>query len=233
MILCDKKYGDLKWYLLTGKNNTNKLEENNIKYNYEDLIWVPIINIEDIDKFNEYNNDDYNKKDDKEEEKYTRKINKNDIMKEKEISFSSNVNNFSFHDNSEDNKNKINIINNINQKRDSIFSLGNSNNFNEENNDYNKLMEKLKITLEKLNKTEEKYQTLQKKNKELKEKIKKINNNNNLMKISISDESNDLSNGNEMGSIIGKNFNGENDIIDKLNMNKNEREHEYYESVLI
>jgi hypothetical protein len=95
-------------------------------------------------------------------------------------------------------------------------------------------LEKLKIILEKLNKSEEKYMKLQKKNMDLKEKIKKYNNNNNNnMKITLSDEEKDLSNGNDIGSIIDNNFYGENDALGKLNMNKNVREHEYYESVLI
>jgi hypothetical protein len=105
-------------------NNIDEFNEENIKYNYEDLIWVPKTNVEDIDKFNEYPNNDDNKKEEKEDEKYTRKINKNEIIKDKEISFSSNVNNFSFHNNSDEfNKNKISNLNNINpnQKRDSIF----------------------------------------------------------------------------------------------------------------
>ena len=239
MIICDKTYDDLKWYLMAKRNinNIDEFNEENIKYNYEDLIWVPKTNVEDIDKFNEYPNNDDNKKEEKEDEKYTRKINKNEIIKDKEISFSSNVNNFSFHNNSDEfNKNKISNLNNINpnQKRDSIFSLGNNNNFiNDENNDYNKLLEKLKIILEKLNKSEEKYMKLQKKNMDLKEKIKKYNNNNNNMKITLSDEEKDLSNGNDIGSIIDNNFYGENDALGKLNMNKNVREHEYYESVLI
>lgn len=57
------------------------------------------------------------------------------------------------------------------------------------------------------------------------------------MKISLSNDSNDFSNGisnGDMGklSIIEHNFDGENDAFGKLNMNKNIREHEYYESVL-
>ena len=150
------------------------------------------------------------------------------------------MNNFSFHNYSdESNRNKINVNNiNENNKRDSIFSLGNNyNNFIvDENNDYNKLLEKFKLVLEKLSKMEDKYTQLQKKNMELKEKIKKTNqNNNNPLKISISDESNNLSNGNDIGklSIIENNFDEENDALSKLNMNKNIREHEYYESIMV
>ena len=243
IILGHKDYHDLKWYLLASKNisNNRELSEDTINYTYDDLIWVPKTNIEDINKFNDYQSNEEDKKDEKEEEKYSRKLNKIEITKEKEISFSSNVNNFSFHNNSEDyNKNKGNIINNIspNSKRGSFFSLGNNNNINEDNNDYNKLFEKFKNVLEKLNKTEEKYMKLQKKNIELREKIKKSNKSNgNLMKISLSDDSNDFSNGisnGDMGklSIIEHNFDGENDAFGKLNMNKNIREHEYYESAL-
>ena len=107
---------------------------------------------------------------------------------------------------------------------------------NDENNanDYNKLLEKYKTVLEKMNKTEENNIILQKKYSELKEKVKKINKNNNNQKISISDDSNNFSNANDVGklSIVDNNFTGEGDIIGKLN-NKNEREQEYYESLYI
>ena len=90
--------------------------------------------------------------------------------------------------------------------------------------------------MEKLNKTEEKYQQLQKKNAELKEKIRKSNkSNSNMLKISISDDSNNLSNNNDIGklSLIENNFDGENDALSKLNLNRNIREHEYYEQIQI
>jgi len=250
IILCDKNYGDLKWYLLANKNsninafNNDSGDEIN-NHNYDNLFWVPKNNIVDIDNFNSYQNDDQNKSED---DKFTHKINKNDINininKVKEISFSSNVNNFSFHNSDEGNKSKgNNNINNTNEininpnlKRGSIFSLGNNNIINEDNNDYNKLLEQFKIILEKLNKTEEKYQQLQKKNAELKEKIRKSNkSNSNMLKISISDDSNNLSNNNDIGklSLIENNFDGENDALSKLNLNRNIREHEYYEQIQI
>jgi chromosome segregation ATPase len=134
------------------------------------------------------------------------------------------------------NKNKQNSNNNSSSiKRGSIFSLGNVNMINDDNsNDYNKLMEKYKILLEKMSKIEEKNMKLQKSNTELKEKIKKINKNSNNPKISISDDSNNFSNANDIGklSIMENNFEGEGDIIGKLN-NKNEREQEYFESMYI
>ena len=83
----------------------------------------------------------------------------------------------------------------------------------------------MKSVLEKLSKTEEKLMKFQKKYLKLKEKIKKSNNSNEY-KISLSDDSNDLSNVNEIRII-------ENDDFDKLNLNRNIREHEYYESILI
>ena len=219
VILIDSKFKDLKWYLLADKN-INELNEDNNKYNYDNLHWVPITNIIDLDKFNEYQGQKYNEENKNEEineEKYTHKINN----KEKEISFSSTVNNFSFHVSDDDNKNKVNQ----NFKRGSLFSLGNNNNIINEDNDYNKLLEKMKSVLEKLSKTEEKLMKFQKKYLKLKEKIKKSNNSNEY-KISLSDDSNDLSNVNEIRII-------ENDDFDKLNLNRNIREHEYYESILI
>ena len=85
-----------------------------------------------------------------------------------------------------------------------------------------------------MSKAEEKYSQLQKKYSELKDKIKKMNKNNNNQKFSVSDDSNNYSNANDIGklSIVDNNFEGEGDIIGKLN-NKNEREQEYYESMFI
>ena len=250
IILCDKSYGDLKWYLLANKSTNinafnNDSNDEIMNHNYENLFWVPKNNIVDIENFNSYQNDDQNKSED---DKFTHKINKNDINininKVKEISFSSNVNNFSFHNSEEFNKSRGNSnINNINEinmnpnlKRGSLFSLGNNNYINEENNDYNKLLEKYKIILEKLNRTEDRYQQLQKKNSELKEKVRKSNkSNSNIIKISVSDDSNNLSNNNDIGklSLIENNFDGDNDALSKLNLNRNIREHEYYESIQI
>ena len=68
---------------------------------------------------------------------------------------------------------------------------------------------------------------------ELKERVKKHNKNNiNTIKITISDDGNDTSNGNDI-ELMENNFNGENDALSKLNMNKNLREQqEYIESIL-
>ena len=230
IILSDKSYGNLKWYLLTEKKNINNKSDESLKFTYDYLLWVPKIDLEEINRFEEYHNN--------EEDKFTRKLNKNEIIKDKdkEISFSSNVNNFSFHNNSEDfikNKNNINNIEQ-NSKRGSFFSLGN-NYLNEENNDINKLLEKLKTTLEQLNKAQEKYMNLKRRHKELKEKIRKNNKMNNNSRISLSDDSNDIFNGNEMGKSLSleNNLEGENNGLNKLNYNKNIIEQEYYESILI
>jgi hypothetical protein len=228
-ILCDKKYGELKWFLLILKNQYS----NNI-INYDNLIWVPKINIADIDKFNDYQSNEEKDKDKYEENNLKSSKNNNIINKGKDISFSSNVNSFSFHNTEEINKNKNNNINNQNSKFDSIFTLGNNYNNNNEDNNDNKLLEKLKVVLEKLSKMEDRYLKLQKKYMKLKERIKKHNKNNtNIIKITISDDSNDMSNGNDIG-IIDNNFDGENDALSKLNMNKNLRgQQEYFESISI
>ena len=234
-ILCDKAYGELRWFLLV--NKVDSLVKETDKLNYDDLIWVPKINIIDIDDYKEIiQNIKENKKEDT-EKLTSNKIYKNEIHinREKEISFS---NNFSFNNNSEElNKNKQNSHNNSNslKRGGSFYSLGNNTNIiNEDNNsDYNKLMEKYKMTLEKLNKTEEKYTKLQKKNAELKDKILKINKSG-TQKITISDDSNNFSNCNDIGklSIIDNNFEGDGDVISKLN-NQKEREQEYFEQLNI
>ena len=234
-IISDTIYGEFKWYLLINKSDPS-ITENKDNYNYDNLLWVPKINIIDIDDYNEVKNDNNEIKKEDNTEKKSNKIYKNEIHinREKEISFS----NISFNNNSDElNKNKQNSNNNSSSiKRGSFFSLGNMNIINDENNanDYNKLLEKYKTVLEKMNKTEENNIILQKKYSELKEKVKKINKNNNNQKISISDDSNNFSNANDVGklSIVDNNFTGEGDIIGKLN-NKNEREQEYYESLYI
>ena len=174
-ILADINYGELKWYLLANKPD-NLIKEND-KYNYDNLYWVPKINIIDLDieNNNEIKNEIKIKKEDN-TEKHSNKIYKSEIHlnREKEISFS----NISFNNNSDEmNKNKQNSNNNSSSmKRGSIFSLGNVNMINDDNNnDYNKLMEKYKSILEKMNKIEEKNMKLQKSNTELKERIKNIN----------------------------------------------------------
>ena len=231
-VICDKNYGELTWYLLVNKSD-NLINENE-KYNYDNYIWVPKINIIDIENYTEIKNENEIKKEDN-IEKHSNKIYKNEIHinRDKEISFS---NNFSFNNNSDEiNKNKQNSNNNsISIKRGSIFSLGNVNVINEDNNDYNKLMEKYKSLLEKMNKTEEKFTQMQKSYIELKEKFRKINKNNINQKISISDDSNNYSNPNDVGklSLMENNFEGEGDIIGKLNT-KNEREQEYFESMYL
>ena len=232
-ILCNKNYENLVWYLLVKKSDNFIKEKEN--YDYDNLLWVPKINIIDIDNYKEANKENEIKNDDN-SEKLSNKIFKNEINKnkEKEINF---FNNFSFNNNSEElNKNKQNSNNNSNSiKPGSVFSLGNINIINEEsNNDYNKLFEKYKLLLEKMSKTEESCMKLKKKNIELIGKIKKINKNNDNLKISLSEDSNNLSNANDLGklSIVDNNFEGEGDIISKLN-SKNEREQEYLESINI
>jgi len=234
-VICDKVYGELRWFLLV--NKTDSAIKDNDKLNYDNFFWVPKINIIDIESYKELTKSDNENKKDDSNNQVSNKIYKSEIHlnKEKEISFS---NNFSFNNNSEElNKNKQNSNNNSNSiKRGSFFSLGNANIINDENNntDYNKLMEKYKSTLEKLNKAEEINAKLKKKIMELKEKIIKLNKNNSTQKVTISDDSNNFSNCNDIGklSIIDNNFDGEGDIIGKLN-NKNDREQEYIESMNI
>ena len=54
-IICDKEYGQLKWYLM---KKQIYYEDND---SYDNLIWVPKIYISDINKFNEYPNEEENR----------------------------------------------------------------------------------------------------------------------------------------------------------------------------
>ena len=51
-IICDKSYGELKWYLMKKQIDYEKNDT------YDNLIWVPKVDVIDIDKFNEYSNED-------------------------------------------------------------------------------------------------------------------------------------------------------------------------------
>ena len=53
-ILCDKEYGELKWYLM--KKQIDYEQDDT----YDNLKWVPKIDVVDIDKFNEYSNEEEN-----------------------------------------------------------------------------------------------------------------------------------------------------------------------------
>ena len=53
-ILCDKTFGELKWFLMKKQIDYEKEDT------YDNLIWVPKIDVIDLDKFNEYSNDDEN-----------------------------------------------------------------------------------------------------------------------------------------------------------------------------
>ena len=53
-ILCDKTYKEFKWYLM------KKQSEYSQNDTYENLIWVSSLDIVDVDKYNEYSNDEEN-----------------------------------------------------------------------------------------------------------------------------------------------------------------------------
>ena len=95
-ILSDVSYLQLKWYLLKKKNEEDE-EEN--EYSYDNLIWVPLINIIDLSSF-EYNEIDNNSelfkliKKLEEKEKIISKLSYNleKIEKESELISSNNIN---------------------------------------------------------------------------------------------------------------------------------------------
>ena len=61
IILCDKIYGELKWFLMKKKYNEDENESEEKTNAYDNLIWVPIIDIVDLENFNQYSNDEEKK----------------------------------------------------------------------------------------------------------------------------------------------------------------------------
>ena len=53
IILCDKEYNKFKWFLMKKKSKEDEEEEENT---YDNLIWVPKIDVVDLNKFNQYVN---------------------------------------------------------------------------------------------------------------------------------------------------------------------------------
>ena len=53
-IICDKEYGELKWFLMKKRIDYESSDT------YDNLFWAPKIDVVDIDKFNEYSNEDDN-----------------------------------------------------------------------------------------------------------------------------------------------------------------------------
>ena len=67
VILCDKEYNEFKWFLLKKKIKEDAQEgesekEEQLEKSYDNLIWVPIIDIVDLDNFNYYSNEEEEKK---------------------------------------------------------------------------------------------------------------------------------------------------------------------------
>ena len=204
IILCDKVYHKLKWFLMKRKFIENKEDE---KETYDNLIWVPIIDVVDLNNFNKYiNEEEQNNNNDiinfvkKLEEKeniisiLTYKLEK----LEKDFDFNYTYNSFEQRPKSQISKLNSHIIkNSINEESNDneyVISFKKDSLKNPKNlklNEPNIPINKFNSILEKLNQTEENFSKLQKENMELKkyQKLYLQQNNNNPINM-ISKESN-------------------------------------------
>ena len=240
IILCDKTYHNFKWFLMKKKNNEENEEE--ILDTYDNLIWVPKIDIVDFNNFNKYINEEeqnnneilnlVKKLEEKENiiSKLTYKLEK--LEKDFEM-----VNSFNSFEQSMKNKNKVNNIfkNSINDDdiindNGYILSIRKEASKNQKNikpgDEPSIPMEKFNALLEKLNHSEENFAKLQKENIELR-KIQKLylnqNNNNQINIIQNDNNSQEIENG-----LINSNRKNENKI-NNINSNQSDEE-DYYKN---
>ena len=240
IILCDKTYHNFKWFLMKKKNNEENEEE--ILDTYDNLIWVPKIDIVDFNNFNKYINEEeqnnneilnlVKKLEEKENiiSKLTYKLEK--LEKDFEM-----VNSFNSFEQSMKNKNKVNNIfkNSINDDdiindNGYILSIRKEASKNQKNikpgDEPSIPMEKFNALLEKLNHSEENFAKLQKENIELR-KIQKLylnqNNNNQINIIQNDNNSQEIENG-----VINSNRKNENKI-NNINSNQSDEE-DYYKN---
>ena len=239
IILSDKTYHSFKWFLMKKKNN----EEDEENDTYDNLIWVPKIDIVDLNDFNKYiNEDEQNNKEilnlvkkleEKENiiSKLTYKLEK--LEKDFEM-----INSFNSLEQSMKNKNKINNIfkNSFNDEgiindNGYILSIRKESSKNQKNiksdDESSVPMEKFNTLLERLNHTEENFSKLQKENIELR-KMQKLylnqNNNNPINIISNDNNSQEIENG-----LINSNRKKENKKININNSNQSDEE-DYYKN---
>ena len=205
IILCDKTYRELKWFLMKKKYNEDENESEEKTNAYDNLIWVPIIDVVDLDNFNQYSNDEekknniemlniFKKLEEKEDiiSKLSYKLEKleKDYNNEQNIKFDNKI----FHNSIPDN---ISNIYNENEYMKYIRKESSSKSQrNERINENGIPIEKFNNLLEKLNQTEARFVKLQKENTELK-KYQKL----------YFDQSN--SNNNPINNIYNKNKNSD------------------------
>ena len=198
-ILCDKKYKELKWYLLKKQSEYENDDE------YNNLLWVASPDLADLDKFNEYSIDEepdnaemlnfIKKLEEKENiiSKLSYKLEKLERQFEQNKSMNSNADG---ENDKKKSKNKIfkyfdeNLFNDssgaTSSRKYSIHKdkVNKKNSIKTEGNECVVTLDKYNIILEKLNHTESQFAKLQKENMELKKnKQFYLSQNNNIVNI--------------------------------------------------
>jgi hypothetical protein len=216
-ILCDKKYKQLKWYLLKKQSEYENDDA------YENLLWVASPYLTDLDKFNEYsidvepdNSEMINiikKLEEKENiiSKLSYKLEKLERQFEQNKSMNSNADG---ENDKKKNKNKIynyfdenlfsdNSIATSSRKYSIKDKKNKSNTVKTEGNECVVTLDKYNIILEKLNHTEAQFAKLQKENMELrKNKQFYLSQNNNIVNIIPNNDNDKEKNDNENNCII-------------------------------
>jgi len=217
-ILCDKKYKELKWYLLKKQSEYENDDE------YNNLLWVASPDLVDLDKFNEYSIDEepdnaemlnfIKKLEEKENiiSKLSYKLEKLERQFEQNKSMNSNADG---ENDKKKSKNKIfkyfdeNLFNDssgaTSSRKYSIHKdkVNKKNSIKTEGNECVVTLDKYNIILEKLNHTESQFAKLQKENMELKKnKQFYLSQNNNIVNIIPNNDNDKEKTDNENNCII-------------------------------
>ena len=244
IILCDKTYEDFKWFLM--KKRRSQVEDEEID-SYDNFIWVPRIDVVDLEKFNKYANENEQSNND-EVLNFVKKLEEKENMisilsyklekLEREIERNNTYNNYDI--NIKDKNNKYNIFkssiseeNIFTNDKSSIYRKYSSKDKKSSIDEQLIPIEKYNKLLEKLNETEARFMKLQQENSELKQyKVMHIsqNNGNEIKKDEISDYgkltfmANNFSKSENGLGLVNNNFN-----IDRNSFNQNE-EIKYYKN---
>ena len=232
-ILCDKEYNKFKWFLMKKKSKEDEEEE---EKTYDNLIWVPKIDVVDLNKFNQYINqeeiDNTNeiinlvKKLEEKENTISKLTYRLEILEkemESNITYSSYEQNFknkSIYKNNNFYKNSLNEDSSIINDNGYVISIRKDSTRSQKNMESYIPIEKYNILLEKLSQTEENYGKLQKENVELRKYYKLYLQQNDNNPININQE-----NENELINSNKKDKNNKINII-----NNNEEEDNYYKN---
>ena len=230
-ILCDKTYEEFKWFLMKKKPNPGEDEEID---SYNNLIWVPKIDVIDLERFNKYMNEN-DKNNNDEVLNFVKKLEEKENMisilsyklekLEKEIERSNTYNNYDI--NIKDKNNKYNVFkssiseeNIFTNDKSSIYRKYSSKEKKSSLDEQMIPIEKYSKLLEKLNLTETRFMKLQKENSELKQYKDMYNNQNKSIEIK-KDETSDYGKLTFMANNLSKSENGLGLVNNNLNIDRN------------